>query len=95
VVTRDVGHVKDITIYDRAVPDNSMNAVMGESSIIQINNFSSLTAQQRVTFHYILPVRIPFILIVNITGKLSRSSRLVPLTTPFDRGLDKIVDTVT
>ena len=82
----DVGHIKDVTIYGRVVSDNSMNVIMGESSIIQINNFSSLTVQQRVAFRQILLVRIPLVLIVNITGKLPHSSKLVSLLIPFDRG---------
>jgi len=85
-VINDVGHIKDVTIYGRVVSDNSMNVIMGESSIIQINNFSSLTVQQRVAFRQILLVRIPLVLIVNITGKLPHSSKLVSLLIPFDRG---------
>ena len=82
-MTKVVGQIKNVTIYGRATPDNSMNVVMEESSITQIINFFSLTVKQRVAFHDILPVRIP---LVNITGKLQRSSRLIPLIIPFDRG---------
>ena len=90
----NVGQVKDVTIYDRAMSDNFMNAVMRKSSIIQIINYFSLTVKQRVAFHHILPIRIPLILIVNITGKLSHSFRLVPLRIPFDKP-NKVVDTIT
>ena len=82
----DVGHIKDVTIYGRVVSDNSMNVVMREFNIIQIINFFSLTTQQRIAFHHILPVRIPLVLIVNITGKLPSSSKPVPVIIPFNKG---------
>ena len=86
VMTKDVSQIKDVTIYGRATSDNSMNVVMGESSIIQIINFSSFMVKYRVAFYHILPVRILLVLIVNITGKLPRSSKPVPLIIPFNRG---------
>ena len=85
-MTKDVGQIKDVTMYGRAMSDNSMNVVMEESNIFQIINFFSLIIKQRVAFHHILLVRISSILIVNITCNLSRSSRLIPLIIPFDRG---------
>jgi len=80
-----MGQVKDVTISSRAMSDNSINVVMGESNIIQIINFFSLTVKQKVAF-YIIYVRILLILIINITGKLSRSSRMMPLIILFDKG---------
>jgi len=85
-MTKVVGQIKNVTIYGRATPDNSMNVVMEESSIIQIINFFPLTVKQKVVFHHILPVRIPLVFIINITGKLPHLTRLVPLIIPFDRG---------
>jgi len=71
-VTKDVGQIKNVTIYGRAISDNSMNVAMGESSIIQIINFSSFTVKYRLATHHILPVRVPLVLIVNITCKLNQ-----------------------
>ena len=85
-MTKDIGQIKDVTIFGRAMSDNSMNAVMRKSSIIQINNFSFLTVKQKVVFHHILPDRTPLVLIVNLTGMLPCSSKLVLLIIPFGRG---------
>ena len=41
-MTNDVGQIKDITIYGRAMSENSMNDVIEESSIILIINFFPL-----------------------------------------------------
>ena len=63
VLIKDVGQIKNVTIYGRAMSDNSINAIMRGSSITQIINFSSLTVKQRVAFQHIL---IPLVLIVTI-----------------------------
>jgi len=45
MMTKDVGQIKNVTIYDQAMSVNSMNDVMGESNIIQIINFFSFTVK--------------------------------------------------
>ena len=70
VVARDVGQVKDVTIYDRFISENLKNVVMAESNILQIINFSSLAVKQIGAFSQTILVRVSLIIIIKATGEL-------------------------
>ena len=59
---------------------------MGEPHILQIINFSSLTVKQKGVFTWTLPVKISFVIVNKITGKLPHTFMLVCLIIHFDIG---------
>ena len=87
IVTKDVGQIRDATIYGRPMSDNSMNANIEESHTLQFINFSTITVRQRGTFSQPLPIR-SLDIITNVIGKLSCSFTIMHLIIPFDRGCD-------
>jgi hypothetical protein len=86
VVTKDLGQIKDVTIYCRSISYNLENAVEGESNTSQIFNSPSITVTPRSVFHLILPVRISLVPILTITGKLPYTLRMRHMIIPYDRG---------
>jgi len=84
-VTKNVGQTNDVTIYGRPMSKHSMNSVIREFSI-HITNFSSLIVKQRGVITQTFLVGQSLHITITITGKLSRTFRLVHLIIPFDRG---------
>jgi len=85
-VTKNVSQIKNVIIYGQVMSDNSINVVMGGSSILQIINFFSLTLKQKGIFTQTLPVKISFVIVNKVTGKLPHTFMLERLIIPFDRG---------
>jgi len=85
-VTKDVGQIRDITIYGRSASEVLRDTVMGEPHTLQMINFSSLTVKQKGIFTQTLPVKISLIIINKVIGKLPHIFMLVRLIIPFDRG---------
>ena len=83
IVTKDVGQIKDVTIYNRSMSENLMNYVVGESNIIQITNFPSLVVKQKCVITKTFPVRRSLYITITVTGKLLCAFRLVHLIIPF------------
>jgi len=48
IVTKNVGMIKDIFIYDRSISKIFEDALIGEYNTLQIINFSSITVNLRV-----------------------------------------------
>ena len=85
IVARDVGQVKNVTIYGLSISENLKNIVMGEPSILQFINFSFITVKQMRVFPQTLPVRISLVIIIKVTGTLVHTFR-IHLIIHFDRG---------
>jgi len=85
-VTKDVGQIRDATIYGRPMFDNSMNADMEESHTLQFINFSFILVRQKGTFLQPLHVRRSLDIITKVTGKLPCTFTMVRLIILFDRG---------
>ena len=86
IVTKDVGQIRDISIYGRSAFENLRDIVMGEPHTLQIINFSSLTVKQKGVFTRTLPIKISLVIINKVIGKLPHTFMLVRLIIPFDRG---------
>ena len=57
-MTKDVGQIRDITIYGRSASEDLRDAVMREPHSLQSINFSSLTVKQKGIFTQTLSVKI-------------------------------------
>jgi len=86
IVTKDVGQIRDISIYGRSAVKDLRDVVMGEPHNLQSINFFSLTIKQQGIFTRTLPVKISLVIINKVIGKLSHTFMLVRLIIPFDRG---------
>jgi len=84
-VTKDVNQIRDVTIYGRSASEDLTDAVMEEPHTLQIISFSSLTIKQKGIFTRTLPVKISFVIIYKVIGKLSHTYMLVRLIIPLDR----------
>ena len=84
-MTKGVGQIKDVDIYDRSISKNFEDAVIGGHDVLQTINFSSTTVKLKGASPLSLPVCISFIFITK-TGKLSHTFRIILLIDPFDRG---------
>ena len=58
IVTKDVGQIKDFTIYGQSISKDLKGTVMEEINILHIINFSAITVKPRCAFLQTLPVRI-------------------------------------
>ena len=58
IVTKDVGQVKDFTIYGQSISKDLKGTVMKETNVLHIINFSAITIKLRCAFLQTLPVRI-------------------------------------
>ena len=85
MVTKDVGQIKDVIIYDRSISKIFEDAVMGEHDALQTIIFSSITVKLKGASPLPLPLCVTFIFTVKI-GKLSHTFRIIPLIISFDRG---------
>ena len=94
IMARDVGQIKNITIYGRSIFENLKNVVMRESNILQIINLASISVKQNETFSQTLRVRISLISIIKVTCKLPHTFRVIHLIIHFDRGR-AMVDSIT
>ena len=84
IVTKNVGMIKDVIIYDRSISNFFEDAVMGEYDALQIINFSSIIVKLKGSSPLPLPVCVTFIFAVK-TSKLSHTFRIIPLIISFDR----------
>ena len=85
-MTKNVGQIMDVTIYDQSASENLKDAVMGESHTLQIINFFSLTVKQKGIFAQTLRVKISLVIINKVIGKLPHTFMRVRLIISFDRG---------
>ena len=84
-MTKDVGQVKDVVIYDQYISKFFEDAIMIEHDALHIINFTFITVIFKGASTLPLSVCITFIFTVK-TGKLSHTFRIIPLIIPFDRG---------
>jgi len=85
IVTKDVGQIRNFTIYDQSIAKDLKGTVMKETNVLHIINFSANTVKPRCVFLQTLHVRISLD-VVKITSKLSHTVRMIRLIIPFDRG---------
>ena len=85
MVTKDVGQIRDFTIYGQSIAKVLKGTIMEETNILHIIIFSAITVKHRCTFLQTLPIRISLD-VIKITGKLSHTVRMIRLIIPFDRG---------
>ena len=81
IVTKDVGQIRDFTIYGQSIAKDLKGTVMEETNVLHIINFSAITVKPRCVFLQTLPVRISLD-IVKITCKLSHTVRMIHLIIP-------------
>ena len=84
-VTKDVGQIKDFTIYGQSISKDLKGIIMEETNVLHIINFSAIRVKPRCAFLQTLPVRISLD-VIKITGKLPYTVRMIRLIIPFDRG---------
>ena len=84
-MTKGVGKIKNVFIYDRSIFKIFEDTIMGEYNALQIINSFFVTIKFNRAFPLPLLVYMTFIFTVN-TGKLLHTFRIIPLIIPFDRG---------
>ena len=65
IVTKDVGQIKDFTIYGQSISKDLKGIIMEETSVLHIINFSAITVKPKCAFIQTLPVRISLNVINN------------------------------
>ena len=84
-MTKDVGQIKHVIIYDRSIYKILKDAIVREYGTLQIINLSSITVKLKGASPLSLLVCISFIFIAK-TAKLSHTFGIIPQIIPFDRG---------
>ena len=84
-MTKNVGQIKDVIIYDRSISKIFEVAIMGESNTLQLINFSPLRLN-KAAFHQNFHVRISLVIVMNVTCKLPRIFTMIPIIIFVDRG---------
>ena len=83
-MTKNVGQIKDVIIYDRSISKIFEVAIMGEHDALQIINFSFITVKFKCASPRPLLVCIT-VFTIN-TRKISHTFRIISLIILFDRG---------
>jgi len=83
-MTKNVGQIKDVIIYDRSISKFFEDAIIREHDALQIINFSFITVKFKCASS--LPLLVCITVFTVKTGKISHTFRIISLIIPFDRG---------